>query len=185
MLMVRHGQSEFNAHFNRTRRDPGIRDPDLTDEGRAQARVAAQVIAAHESVREIWSSPYRRALQTAEIIAEHLGGRIHTVTPIVGERAAYFCDYGSAPHVLRESFPHLSFDHLEPQWWPDHEEPVSALHLRANRFLTAIAQHAARDGLLIVSHWGFIQAVTGLPVGNCSVVKVPANPSAATVVHAT
>jgi glucosyl-3-phosphoglycerate phosphatase len=185
MLMVRHGQSEFNAHFNLTRRDPGIRDPDLTDEGRAQARTAAKIIADHGSVREIWSSPYRRALQTAEIIAERLRGQIHTITPLVGERAAYFCDYGSAPQVLQESFPYLRFDHLAPQWWPDHEEPVSALQRRAARFVAETAAHVARDGLLIVSHWGFIQAVTGLPVGNCSVVKVPVNPSAATVVHAT
>lgn len=185
MLMVRHGQSEFNAHFNRTRRDPGIRDPDLTDEGRAQARTAADVIRAQDRVREIWCSPYRRALQTAEIIAGHLGATIHTVTPLVGERAAYFCDYGSHPDVLSESFPHLDFGHLAPQWWPDHEEPIAALQRRAARFVTETATHANRDGLLIVSHWGFIQAVTGLPVGNCSVVHVPPKVTAATVVHAT
>ncbi len=185
MLMVRHGQSEFNAHFNRTRRDPGIRDPDLTEEGRAQARAAAAVIRAQGDVREIWSSPYRRALQTAEIIAEQIGGQIHAITPLVGERAAYFCDYGSHPEALRQAFPHLSFDHLAPQWWPDHEEPVSALQRRAAQFLAETASHSTRDGLLIVSHWGFIQAVTGLPVGNCSVVKVPVQARAATVVHAT
>ena len=27
MILIRHGESEFNVHFNRTRIDPGIRDP--------------------------------------------------------------------------------------------------------------------------------------------------------------
>jgi len=35
MILVRHGQSEFNAAFNVTRIDPGIRDPKLTRMARA------------------------------------------------------------------------------------------------------------------------------------------------------
>ena len=39
---VRHGQSEFNAAFERTRpKDPMIFDPRLTDLGRAQAAALA------------------------------------------------------------------------------------------------------------------------------------------------
>jgi broad specificity phosphatase PhoE len=30
MILLRHGQSEFNLHFSVTRRDPGIADPKLT-----------------------------------------------------------------------------------------------------------------------------------------------------------
>ena len=29
MILIRHGQSEFNVHFNRTGIDPGITDPHL------------------------------------------------------------------------------------------------------------------------------------------------------------
>ncbi len=35
MLLIRHGQSEFNVVYSVTRQDPGIRDPKLTVEGRA------------------------------------------------------------------------------------------------------------------------------------------------------
>ena len=36
MILVRHGQSEFNAVYSVTRVDPGIPDPQLTDIGRAR-----------------------------------------------------------------------------------------------------------------------------------------------------
>jgi len=41
MILLRHGQSEFNVVYNVTRVDPGIPDPRLTEEGRRQALVAA------------------------------------------------------------------------------------------------------------------------------------------------
>ena len=98
MILIRHGQSEFNVHYGRTRQDPGIRDPVLTEEGRAQAYAAAATLGAHD-VRRLVSSPYRRALETAEIIAGALGLPV-TVDPTVGERAAFSCDFGSGPDEL-------------------------------------------------------------------------------------
>jgi broad specificity phosphatase PhoE len=41
MILMRHGQSHFNARFGMTHVDPGLRDPGLTDLGRAQATAAA------------------------------------------------------------------------------------------------------------------------------------------------
>ena len=71
MLLVRHGQSEFNAIFNQTRTDPGIVDPRLTDLGRRQAAEAAEALAPAGIARLI-VSPYSRTLETAAIIAERL-----------------------------------------------------------------------------------------------------------------
>ena len=45
MILVRHGQSEFNVVYSVTRVDPGIPDPKLTDEGRRQARDVASALA--------------------------------------------------------------------------------------------------------------------------------------------
>jgi len=41
MFLLRHGQSRFNLHFNETRVDPGIEDPELTALGNEQAAAAA------------------------------------------------------------------------------------------------------------------------------------------------
>jgi broad specificity phosphatase PhoE len=46
MILLRHGQSEFNLHFTATKRDPGIVDAPLTDLGHAQAAAAAEELAA-------------------------------------------------------------------------------------------------------------------------------------------
>src|SRR5215469_13326906 len=68
MILLRHGQSEFNVAYNATRVDPGIPDPCLTEEGRRQALAAGTVLARHR-VERLIASPYTRALETAEIVA--------------------------------------------------------------------------------------------------------------------
>ena len=72
MILLRHGQSEFNLHFSVTRRDPGIIDPRLTPLGHQQAEEAA-VALADAGIERIITSPYTRALQTVAPIARALG----------------------------------------------------------------------------------------------------------------
>ena len=66
LLVVRHGQSEWNA----VGRWQGRADPPLTMEGRRQAAAAARALGTFDGVV---SSPLQRAAETAAIIAEHLG----------------------------------------------------------------------------------------------------------------
>ena len=65
MILVRHGESHFNVHFNVTREDPGIVDPSLTEAGRSQALAAAGQIADIGRARQVLASPHRRTLETA------------------------------------------------------------------------------------------------------------------------
>ena len=44
MILLRHGQSEFNLLFTQTRKDPGIIDPKLTPLGQTQAEEAAEAL---------------------------------------------------------------------------------------------------------------------------------------------
>jgi broad specificity phosphatase PhoE len=164
MILVRHGQSHFNVHFARTRVDPGIVDPKLTEEGERQAREAAGRLTGC-GVRRIVASPYWRTLHTAEIIAEALGLPV-TIEPQVRERYSFVCDIGSHRRDLSRRWPHFSFGDLPERWWPEAEESEEALALRCHSFRNA--QIAARDwdSLLVVSHWGFIRGLTGEAVGN-------------------
>ena len=111
MILVRHGQSEFNVHYGRTRQDPGIRDARLTEHGRRQARFAAGLLAG-EALEAIVASPYTRALETAHIIADSLGLPVH-VERLVAERAAFTCDIGTSPAELASRWPWVVFDHLD------------------------------------------------------------------------
>jgi broad specificity phosphatase PhoE len=105
MILVRHAESEWNVHYGRTRIDPGIADPPLTRAGRAQAERLVDTLAA-EGVARLISSPYRRALETATIIARALDLAI-SVEPLVRERCAFSCDVGTPSSLLCGHWPEL------------------------------------------------------------------------------
>ena len=164
MILLRHGQSEFNLHFTASRVDPGIADPVLTDAGRAQAAKAGAELR-DAGIRRIVASPYRRTLQTAEIVAASLAVPIE-INPLVRERYGFTCDIGTPASRLREDWPHHDFGDLEEIWWPPEEEPVEHIVGRAARFRAAMAGMDDWSDVLVVSHWGFILSLTGLSVAN-------------------
>jgi glucosyl-3-phosphoglycerate phosphatase len=164
MILLRHGQSEFNLHFGATRRDPGIMDPRLTGLGHVQAAEAAEKLAG-EHVARIIVSPYTRALQTATPIARALGVPI-IVNPIVRERYAFACDIGAPRTELERAWPDLDFSHIDEVWWPPMEEPEVSVTGRAALFRAEMAALPDWADTLIVSHWGFILCMTGQSVAN-------------------
>jgi broad specificity phosphatase PhoE len=164
MILVRHGQSHFNVHFAETRRDPGIVDPRLTEEGERQARAAGESLAAC-GIRRIVASPYWRTLHTAEIIAERLGLPV-AIEPLVRERYFFTCDIGSHRSELSRRWPQFSFGELPERWWPAAEESEAALAERCRGFRDTHVAGESWEGLLVVSHWGFIRGLTGEAVGN-------------------
>ena len=181
MILLRHGQSEFNLHFTRTRKDPGIPDPVLTELGHEQAEHAAEMLAA-ERITRIMASPYTRALQTAAPIARRLGLPV-LVHPVVRERYAFTCDVGSARGVLRERFPAHDFSAIDEVWWPAEEEPAEQVVSRAAMFRAEMTATSDWSDTLVVSHWGFILALTGLSVGNGEWLRCdPTQPAPETIV---
>lgn len=170
MILLRHGQSEFNLVYGATRQDPGIRDPRLTVDGRRQAREAAERLADH-GIQRLIASPYTRALETAEIVAELLAVPI-SVEPLVGERVAFSCDIGSSPAALKARWPHLDLGHLAESWWPEPEESDASLAQRCGRFRAAIAMLADWRRIAVITHWGFIRCLTGVAVQNCEMLRI-------------
>ncbi len=164
MILLRHGQSEFNLHFTATKRDPGIPDPKLTELGLQQAEAAVLALAG-ERITRIIASPYTRALQTAAPIARQRGLPI-LVNPTVRERYAFSCDIGSPCTELAIAFPGLDFAHIDDVWWPAIEEPDHGIEARAALFRAEMAALPDWDETLVVSHWGFILAMTGERVMN-------------------
>ena len=164
MFLLRHGQSYFNLLFNETRVDPGIEDPELTPLGLQQAAAAAARLAGTALTRII-ISPYTRTLQTAQPILD-----IHKVPVVimheVREQAAFTCDVGSAPDLLRARFPHHDFAHLPPKWWNERGETTQETLARANAFRDHMAARDDHETTLLVSHWAFIQALTGVALAN-------------------
>lgn len=171
MILIRHGQTEFNRVFSVTRQDPGIRDPVLTEAGRRQAAAAARALARlPQPPQRLIASPYRRALETAEIIAapRRLG---IAVEALVAERCVFACDIGSPRAELAERWPALALDHLPDPWWPQEEESEAALARRAVQFREKLAGEPWRE-VAVVTHWGFIRALTGLKVANGTILRI-------------
>jgi broad specificity phosphatase PhoE len=181
MILLRHGQSEFNLHFTATRRDPGIRDPKLTPLGLSQAAAAAEQLA-DAGITRIIASPYTRALQTAAPVARRLGLPV-LVNPVVRERYAFTCDIGSPATELRLGWPDLDLAHVEEVWWPVEEEPADQVEARARLFRAEMSALPDWDRTLVVSHWGFILALTGQSVANGQILRCdPTAPPPETVV---
>ncbi len=164
MILLRHGQSEFNLHFTATRKDPGLIDPVLTDLGREQAEQAA-VALAEAGITRIIASPYTRALQTAAPLARRLGLAV-LVHVAVRERYAFKCDIGSKVADLQQGWPGHDFSGLDEVWWPTQTEPADHVITRANAFRSDMAAHPDWQHTLVVSHWGFILALTGKSLEN-------------------
>jgi glucosyl-3-phosphoglycerate phosphatase len=164
MILLRHGQSEFNLHFTATKRDPGIVDAPLTDLGHAQAAAAAETLA-NAGIRRIIASPYTRALQTAAPLSRALGLPV-TVTPLVRERYKFACDIGTPRTALEQSWPTHDFSAIEEIWWPDSEENAEQVVHRARSFRTEMAALPDWEHTVVISHWGFILSMTGTSVMN-------------------
>ncbi len=169
MILIRHGQSHFNVVFSKTRVDPGIVDPGLTEEGERQAAAAAQALLDHD-VKRILASPYSRTLHTAEIIAERLGLPV-TIEPLVRERCFFVCDLGSPRSELDARWPGFEFGELSERWWPEPVETEPELQARCDTFQARMAEADDWPHVAVVSHWGFIRGLTGQEVGNGTVLR--------------
>ncbi len=164
MILMRHGQSEFNLHFSATKRDPGIRDPRLTPLGQAQAEKATEAMRAAKITR-IMASPYTRALQTAAPSAHALGLPVQ-INPGVRERYHFTCDIGSSRCDLAAAWPDHDFADLPENWWPSETESPESVDARAKLFVAQMRLAPDWEHTMVVSHWAFILALTGESLDN-------------------
>ena len=164
----------------RTRIDPGIADPPLTSAGRAQAERLIDMLAA-EGVARLISSPYRRALETATIIARALDLAIG-VEPLVRERCAFSCDVGTLSQPACARTGPSSISRIS-------RSSGGAMRKRARRASQqrCAAFRAKTEGLperariAVITHWGFIRALTGHELSNARFVRLLAAEPAPTV----
>jgi broad specificity phosphatase PhoE len=97
------------------------------------------------------------------------------VDPRVRERAAFHCDIGTPPGQLARRFPDIDFSSLEDPWWHDHlaldrAETESEVGARAACFRRDMAALPDWRGVAVVTHWGFVRALTGRQAQNGEVM---------------
>jgi probable phosphoglycerate mutase len=145
LLLVRHGESAWNA----SGRWQGWADPELTELGMRQAKVAATAVGA---VDAIVASDLRRAATTAEIIAAEIG-----IGPVVVDAALRERDAGAWEGRTRAEIEAEWPGYLESGKRPEgYEEDASVLA----RVLPALMTlESAGEAVLVVTHGGVIGAI--------------------------
>lgn len=149
MLLVRHGQSEWNAQG----RWQGRADPPLSELGRLQARHAAARLG---SVDVIVASPLRRAFDTACIIAEQLG-----VGPVVAEPDLVERDAGEWSGLTRAEIEQRWPGWIEAGRRPEGYEDDDSVLERTTRALVRIERVHRGADVVVVCHGGIIYALEG------------------------
>jgi 2,3-bisphosphoglycerate-dependent phosphoglycerate mutase len=155
LLVIRHGQSEWNA----LGRGHGWGDPPLSPLGEAQAAAAVPALARQRLGGGVVASDLRRARRTAELVAEPLGLGPVTTAPDLRE------------HDIGDWDGH-TWDEIEVDWpgakaaWvaeeidqPPGGESRDAFHGRVWRGVTGIAGTRPGGRLLVVAHGGVVRAL--------------------------
>jgi len=154
MLIVRHGQSEWNA----AGRWQGQEDPPLSPLGRAQAGAAAGRVGA---VDLVVASDLQRAVETAAIIAETIGVGPVLVEPELRERHAGEWQ-GLTKVEIEEAWP----GYLEAGDRPPGFEPTDRFSERVHGALDRLEAAHRGATMLVVSHGGVVYVIEehhGLP----------------------
>jgi broad specificity phosphatase PhoE/ribonuclease HI len=149
LILVRHGETALTQQG----RYSGRGDPELTDEGQAQAMAAAgRVAGLSRDVTAIMTSPLRRCVRTAELISAEVGAVPVTVVEDLIE-----CDFGR--------WEGLTFGEVQERWpremqaWlsstsvaPPGGESFQAVAKRVRGTLATIVKSHPGGVVVVVSH---------------------------------
>jgi len=154
LLLVRHGQSEWNA-AGRMQGQTG--HVPLTPLGHQQAAAAARELAGlHPGA--LVSSDLRRAVQTAEHCARATGLPL-TTTPALREQG-----YG-----VLEGRPSVELwdvvDWTDPHWSAEGGESLAALHARVAAYLEQLRADPPAEVVALVTHGDTIRAAQAVAAG--------------------
>jgi len=147
LIIVRHGRTEWN----RVERFRGRADIGLDDVGMKQAESAAKRITGWP-ISMIYSSPLRRALTTAEIIADRVGLKLRLLPGIIDIDYGVWQGLSTEEVVARDS-------RLYSQWmespnkvkFPDGES-FAEVRKRADSAVDNLIQQHLKETVVLVSH---------------------------------
>jgi broad specificity phosphatase PhoE len=167
LILVRHGESEGNRDRTFTQNA----DVALTPVGREQARAAAHRMVPRYGPSRIVASPYTRARQTAEIIADVLGLSIELDAAF---REQSFGVFAGQPYdaLLSDAAYH---DGPRWNWRPEGGESLNDVYERVVPALDRVARAAAGQDVVIVSHGGVMLTMCAYVTGSWEGVSVTPN----------
>jgi len=147
LYLVRHGETDWNYE----QRVQGISDVPINDRGEKQAYQLAESLQ-NLNIKVIYSSPLRRAQQTAKIISEALSMEIKTVKDLME------LNQGSIEGLTYDEL-HYKYPELVRIWRTDpanakmpQGEDLKELQTRAWKAIKKIAKDHNTESVVVVSH---------------------------------
>lgn len=148
LILVRHGITPWNEQ---RRVQGGNSDIELSEKGREQAYKVASALKGEE-IKAIYSSPLKRALETAKSIAE-----LHNLK-VIEEPALREIDAGEADGLSVEEL-----SQLYPQFWKEWREGEGSIRWPGGESLEEVGERAwglverlkvrhNKDTIVLVSH---------------------------------
>jgi broad specificity phosphatase PhoE len=132
-------------------------DPDLDPVGHEQARRLAGYLA-DEEIHAIYSSPMRRARQTAAPLADALGLEV-VVEPDVAECDTLATEYVPQEELLASGDPRWR-DGLSASDWPSYYEPLETFHPRIMAGIDRVISRHSGETAAVFCHGGVIARYT-------------------------
>jgi len=154
LLLVRHGQSEWNAEGRMQGQTAHV---PLTALGHRQAAAAAERLAALRP-RALVSSDLLRAVETAEHCGRATGLPV-TTTPALREQG-YGVLEGRPSRELWDVV-----DWTDPHWAADGGESLAQLHARVAEYLQRLRDAPPGDVVALVTHGDTIRAAQAVAAG--------------------
>jgi broad specificity phosphatase PhoE len=157
LLLARHGETDWN----RDGRFQGHADTSLNARGREQAHELAEEV---NGVEVIYSSDLKRAIETAEVVAERLGLEV-TVDSRLRERG-----FGAWEGLTRAEI-EASFREEFDRWRSGDgggaadAEAQEAFAARIEAFLTDVLARHPDQTVLVIAHGGSIRVVQAVASG--------------------
>jgi broad specificity phosphatase PhoE len=178
-IMVRHGESEGN----RERRFTISSEVGLTELGRQQAYEVARRIAQQFKPEVVVSSPFRRALQTSEIIAARLNLPVEVVHDL--HERDLGCLKGHSYDDLRELVSKDSaYDPARGwSWKPEGGESYEDVRERVVGAVNELLRRYPQNEVVIVSHGGVMLSVWAHITGQWHGAHLPPNCGIVLVEH--
>jgi|SRR3989344_1236461 len=169
-FLLRHGQTNFNVEglIAGLVEESSENPPHLNDVGEEQVRKAVESLAS-ESIDVIYSSPFRRTIQTASIVSECIGVEIKIdnrlrevdVGVFAGKTLVDWGKYFEGKDTLTEG--------------PPGGESLNDVHARVKEFLEEVNGKYKNKNILIVGHgdvlWMMMSILSG--VEGDEILKTP------------
>jgi broad specificity phosphatase PhoE len=158
LILVRHGLTDWNVE----RRLIGRLPISLNEEGRVQARSAAEALSSF-SIQAIYSSPQLRTRETAEFIASALGLEVR-IDPAFDEVWLHESWQGKTVEELRDD-PEMARALSDPAGPTPMLEPIDEIQRRTVAAVERLRMEDAGGTSVVVSHGDPLRAIVAHYLG--------------------